>query len=365
MKNRQPVYYGDYLQLKKILEAQATESEKYGKAAHDETLFIIIHQTYELWFKQIIHELRSCLELFSHAVVNSNDLCTIFQRLNRVTEIQKILVDQIKVMETMTTLDFMEFRDFLTPASGFQSLQFRLIEAMLGIKPQHRMEMEKQFFMSRMSAEDLGQLKKAEEAMSLFELVEKWLERMPFSQFEDYDFWKEYTQAVSKMLQSDRTIIESNSTLNPLMREVELKQFKATEETFKTLMSESTYKEKQQSGELRINHKAMLSAVFIYLYRDYPALQMPYQILNKLVEIDENFTTWRYRHAQMVHRILGTKIGTGGSSGHEYLKSTTERNKAFIDFFNLPTFLIPKSLTPKLPKNVISQLDFVYDRSQP
>jgi len=88
---------------------------------------------------------------------------------------------------------------------------------------------------------------------------------------------------------------------------------------------------------------------------------MPFKILNSLVEIDEKFTTWRYRHAIMVQRILGTKIGTGGSSGHEYLKSTTERNRAFIDLFNLATFLIPKAMTPELPANIKQQLDIVYD----
>lgn len=108
----------------------------------------------------------------------------------------------------------------------------------------------------------------------------------------------------------------------------------------------------------------MLSAVFIFLYRDYPALQMPFKILNSLIEVDENFTTWRYRHAMMVQRILGTKIGTGGSSGHEYLKSTTERNRTFLDLFNLATFLIPKSAVPKLPEAVRSQLDIVYDSSR-
>lgn len=108
----------------------------------------------------------------------------------------------------------------------------------------------------------------------------------------------------------------------------------------------------------------MLSAVFIFLYRDYPALQMPFRILNSLIEVDEKFTTWRYRHSIMVQRILGTKIGTGGSSGHEYLKSTTERNRAFVDLFNLSTFLLPRSATPPLPQNIIDQLDIVYDSLQ-
>src|SRR5690606_22141717 len=116
MKIQKPVYYGDYLQLPKILNAQDTESEKYGKKAHDETLFIIIHQTYELWFKQILHELDSIREILTKDFVPSTDLATVYGRIERVTKIQQILIDQIQVMETMTTLDFMEFRDFLVPA---------------------------------------------------------------------------------------------------------------------------------------------------------------------------------------------------------------------------------------------------------
>ena len=117
-------------------------------------------------------------------------------------------------------------------------------------------------------------------------------------------------------------------------------------------------------GKVRLSQKAMLSAVFIFLYRDYPALQMPFRILNNLAEIDEKFTTWRFRHSIMVQRILGTKIGTGGSSGHEYLKSTTERNRTFLDLFNLATFLLPRAMTPQLPPHIKNQLDIVYDSFQ-
>src|SRR5690606_18457752 len=134
-----------------------------------------------------------------------------------------------------------------------------------------------------------------------------------------------------------------------------------TKVTFDTLFDSTLYAKWKDSGKTRLSQKALLSAIFIYLYRDLPALQMPFKILNALVEVDEKFTTWRYRHAIMVQRILGTKIGTGGSSGHEYLRSTTERNRAFIDFFNLATFLIPRDSMPKLPQTVKDQLDIVYD----
>lgn len=361
MKIQKPVYYGDYLQLPKILNAQATESEKYGKKAHDETLFIIIHQTYELWFKQILHELDSVREIMQKPFIPSTDLSVIQSRIQRVTTIQQILIDQINIMETMTTLDFMEFRDYLVPASGFQSLQFRLVEATLGIKPQHRMEVEKQFFSSRLKAEDKATLEAAENNVSILELLEAWLERMPFVEFDGFDFWGEYSNAVDKMLKSDEEIISTNPILDNRTRELELKNLKLTEQTFNTLLDSNLFNDWKDAGKVRISQRAMLSAVFIYLYRDYPALQMPFRILNSLVEVDENFTTWRYRHAIMVQRILGTKIGTGGSSGHEYLKSTTERNRAFVDFFNLATFLIPKELTPKLPQNIVDQLDIVYD----
>lgn len=365
MKIQHPVYYGDYLQLPKILNAQDTESAKYGKPAHEETLFIIIHQTYELWFKQIIHELDSVRDIMQQAFVPSTDLSVINSRVERITTIQQILIDQIQVMETMTTLDFMEFRDYLVPASGFQSVQFRLIEATLGIKAHHRMEVEKQFFTSRLSAADKKRLEETEANISIFELVEAWLERMPFSHFDGFDFWGEYSVAVDKMLKHDREIVSKNPALDDRVRAMELKNLDMTQHTFNTLLDSNLYTAWKGEGKVRLSQKAMLSAVFIFLYRDYPGLQMPFKILNNLVEVDENFTTWRFRHAIMVQRILGAKIGTGGSSGHEFLRSTTERNRAFLDFFNLATFLIPKNMTPQLPQNIKDQLDTVYDSFRP
>src|SRR5690606_32253169 len=110
--------------------------------------------------------------IMSKSFVPSTLLSVINARLERILSIQQILIDQIQVMETMTTLDFMEFRDYLVPASGFQSLQFRLVEASLGIKPEHRMEIEKQFFNSRLSPEDRKTLEETESKISVFELLE-------------------------------------------------------------------------------------------------------------------------------------------------------------------------------------------------
>ena len=111
--------YHDYLQIDKLLSAQKLESAERGQAAHDEMLFIIVHQVYELWFKQILTEITSVLGIFNHDRVDEKLMDLIVARLQRVVEIQKLLVDQVRIMETMTPLDFLEFREFLIPASGF------------------------------------------------------------------------------------------------------------------------------------------------------------------------------------------------------------------------------------------------------
>src|SRR5262249_18743512 len=125
---RSALYYGDYLQVDRLLSSQALESSKHGPPVHDEMLFIIVHQAYELWFKQILHEFNRIERDFSANPVDDRALARIVHSLARVHEILKLLVAQLDVLETMTPADFLDFRDYLFPASGSQSLQFRMIE---------------------------------------------------------------------------------------------------------------------------------------------------------------------------------------------------------------------------------------------
>ena len=121
-------YYGDYLGIERLLELQKPLSLREGKLiAHDEMLFIIIHQAYELWFKQILHEITACKEVLSKPSADDDgpDMNVVVHRLKRVVEIWKLLNHQVDVLETMTPLDFLEFRELLHGASGFQSKQFR------------------------------------------------------------------------------------------------------------------------------------------------------------------------------------------------------------------------------------------------
>lgn len=142
--------YGKYLRLDRLLSAQKLESARHGRLAHDEMLFIITHQAYELWFKQILFELDAVQATFARDRVDDRDIGQVTRGLDRVTEILKLVVLQLDVLETMTPLDFLEFRDLLYPASGFQSAQFREIEVRLGLRPEDRLRFDDQPFENRL-----------------------------------------------------------------------------------------------------------------------------------------------------------------------------------------------------------------------
>ena len=135
---------------------------------------------------------------------------------------------------------------------------------------------------------------------------------------------------------------------------------KATEETFQALFDEDMHAKLLESGKFRFSQKALQAALLINLYRDQPLFQLPFQLLTVLGDLDEVLTTWRYRHSLLALRMIGTKIGSGGTSGHQYLLSTVESQKIFSDIFELSTFLIPRSALPPLPDEIRKQLSFSY-----
>ena len=203
----------NYLELEQLLAAQKPRSEALGAPAHEEMLFIIVHQVYELWFKQIIHELHSVVAFFADDKVDARNIGTLVARLDRIIEIQKLLIAQIKVMETMTPLDFLEFRSVLFPASGFQSFQFRVIESLLGLKSDNRLTYSGQPFDSVFEEKQREILRGVSER-TLFDVVAAWLERTPFLQFEGFDFLENYRLAVGKMLATEQANILDTNYLN-------------------------------------------------------------------------------------------------------------------------------------------------------
>ena len=353
-------YYKDYLGLNKILDSQNLISDEFDQHAHDEMLFIVTHQVYELWFKQIIYELDSILRMFSVKNIDESNIGTSISRLNRIIEIQKILVDQIRVLETMTPMDFLDFRDFLVPASGFQSVQFRKIENKLGLLSEKRYSYGGENYKSYLNKSDNKEVHKSEDGNSLFVLIEKWLERTPFLNWGKTSFWNEYETAVKKMLSDDRGIIETNKKLSDNEKKKYLNEYKKTEKSFGVVLNEKEHSKLVESGSWRLSYKATQAALLILLYRDQPILHNPYLLITKLADVDELFTTWRYRHVLMVSRMIGKKIGTGGSTGSSYLSDTAQKHRIFSDLSELTTFLIPRSALPELPKEIKDELNFYF-----
>lgn len=243
----QAVTYATYLKVDELLALQQPRSDG---PEHDEMLFIIIHQVYELWFKQMLHEASQL-----QAALESGDRWVALAALNRMRTILKTLVSQVDILETMTPVAFGSFRARLDAASGFQSVQFRELEVALGRRPAHLIERlpagaARDGLMARMGRP------------SVYDSFLRFLAG--------------HGQAVPRaLLERDYSVaLEPNPEIQALL------------------------------VHIYHNDKAMMS------------------VCERLVDLDEGLQEWRYRHVKMVERTIGGKMGTGGSSGVEYLKST-------------------------------------------
>lgn len=358
-----PLYYHNYLGLDKILSAQSPRSAEVAgpeNAAHDEMLFIIIHQTYELWFKQVLHELDDACALLNAPELSEKDLSVVVSRLRRCAEIFKVLVSQLGILETMTPLSFLDFREYLYPASGFQSLQWRLVEIKLGLRREQRMHYAKTTYDSHLSETHAGAAREAEGERSLFDLVDSWLSRTPFLQTQTYDFWTEYQRCVVNLHEVQREEINADANMPPEVRAKRLEEIQGSQDSFTEFFNQEKYQEQLDSGRRRLSYSATKAAIMIQLYQEEPVFQLPFQLLTCLLDIDELLTSWRHRHSMMVHRMLGMKVGTGSSSGYNYLRMTATKHKVFTDFFDLSMFLVPRSDLPELPRELVNLIRFHY-----
>lgn len=342
--------YSEYLQLDKILSAQQELSSIEQKPAHDEMLFIITHQTYELWFKQILHELKLINNILSQDVVPERSLPIMTRGTRRVTKIFKLINQQIDILETMTPMDFLDFRSFLGNSSGFQSAQFRELEVLLG-----REFTPNEGVFANLTNEQNQFFESFANTKSLLANVNRWLEDMPFLEYEDFSFWSAYEQTTNEMLNNKLSGKYGYAEL--VNNEQQQQQISSAAQSFSKLLDTNN---NDSDWPHRISKRAMLSALFISLYRQEPILYLPYVLLSSLIDIDEQLTIWRQRHVMMVQRMMGNKIGTGGSSGHAYLYSTIEKGRVFSDLYQLGNFFIPNSQLPKLPDSLKKSLGYCF-----
>jgi tryptophan 2,3-dioxygenase len=243
------VTYSTYLKLDELLEQQKPLSNE-----HDEMLFIVIHQVYELWFKEMLHELD-----YLKGLLERRDDMRAQHTLKRVLTILKVVVAQIDVLETMTPLEFLTFRERLESGSGFQSFQFRELEFLLGMRNQAALS------------------RYPEGSPARRRLEQRLAEPSLWDAFLHYLAAKGHTVPASALSRDRSGVVESVPELHPLL---------------------------------------------IHLYKSDPTVRA---LCERLVDLDEGFQEWRYRHVKMVERTIGTRKGTGGSMGAAYLKTTLDR----------------------------------------
>jgi len=292
------------------------------------------------------HEMESIVSIMQKPTINDNsgDIYTVVHRLKRIISIWELGIKQIDVIETMTPLDFLDFRDYLRPASGFQSYQFKMLEAMMGLRFKDRHG--KDFYQKHLRPEHIETIAEIEKQPSLIELVNNWLERMPFFKEE---YWDDYQSA------------NPNKGLkHPFWNDYKLayKETLSPEEGKELQGFDLLFFDREFNSKRRLSAKANRSALFILLYRDYPMLTLPFQLLDALLEIDELMSTWRTRHISMVGRMLGSRMGTGGSAGAAYLKASRDKHYIFNEIADLNSYLIERRRLPKLTAELESRLGF-------
>jgi len=372
MKQEKPLYYSDYLELEKILTAQHPKSaSQLTIPAHDETLFIIVHQAFELWFLQIRHELKSVIEYLSKDTIDDNGegMTRIVERLNRIIKILKLINSQFDILETMQPLDFLEFRGLLNPASGFQSKQFRLIESMLGLQMNSR-HMPEHYKNSGthhggFSGDDIEEITETEKGLTLLQGLKSWLSRMPFFKGE---LWSNYELMYPSNIVSENKFASDYFNIYDQLQKENRDNILAISgaDSEKKIKAQTDYinsiatfrKLFLESGSDTFNSNELSSAMFIMLYRQSPMLRLPFDFINSLVEIDELLSMWRYRHYLVVKKMIGSKPGTGGSPGAAYLLGALQKNNVFSDLTILATYFVERDKLPVLPKEIKDNLNF-------
>ncbi|XP_055342465.1 tryptophan 2,3-dioxygenase-like [Paramacrobiotus metropolitanus] len=333
--------YGEYLRLDSLLSNVDMMSARYlPEPVHDEHLFITTHQTQEMWFKQILFEIDSIRDTFPERDSLDDRQCTtISQRLHRISVIWNVLIEHFTILQTMQPVDFMRFRHLLAPGSGFQSLQFRLIECKLGLTMKQRGNPTA--VCGAFSPPMQSTLTKAISEPSVLDLVNQWLDNMDTA-----DFAAQYTEAVREYLSDEQQQFDQEPDAH--RREMLSRNLAQQKQVFEVVLDRSKYEEEVQTKKRRMSYNAFMSALKITFYRTEQRFQSAYAILTALVDIDSAMSKWRFAHITTAQRMLGSKSGPY-SSGYLYLRSTIgDRYKIFLDLINVSSHLLPEPYIPPL-----------------
>ena len=330
--------YWDMLQVGTLLQIQGGLEHPSGEVPPDELHFVVVHQVYELWFKLILSELREARDHLGRTSVPEVDIPYVVSHLRRVSSVLSLCVEQWNVMETLSPQDFLAFRARLGTASGFQSHQLRMIEMLLGIdEPERRSHLaaadpvDPIDFILRATAdckpESDGafvhkEIAAARTERTFYEALRAWLHRTPIDG-------------------STPDTLDDSARIEAFLEAFIVRSSKPTEARDWLFAVDAAGLPDQRLRRIRA------AVLFIESYRALPLLAWPRLLLDTVVEVEQQFTLWRARHARMVERVIGKRPGTGGSDGVAYLDRTA-RYRIFKDLWEVRGFLLPESELPPL-----------------
>lgn len=347
-----PTTYWDYIRVEDLLRLQGGLDDDESRLTDHEVLFITVHQVFELWFKLALRELTTLRDLFAQDPVPESSLAGAAAGLDRLTRIFGIAAAHFDLVETLNTRDYLDFRDKLFPASGFQSAQMREIEVLLGMRDEDRLGLGAEGRYLEALKDPGGSpspaLERVERRLddqpTLLGALGRWLARTPIrgsrpGAGDDAavvdGFLHDYLAALEAALgRTVDTVLAAGAGGAEAVRARYAEEF---EQARAFLLPED-----------RVLRRIRAAVLFVESYRELPLLAWPRKVLEGLLAFEQAVVVFRQRHARMVERVIGRRVGTGGSSGVDYLDQTAVVYRVFKDLWAVRTFQLRREDLPPL-----------------
>ena len=358
MKRARPTNYWDYIKVEDLLGLQSGLERSDEQLANDEVLFITVHQVFELWFKLVLREMKSARDLFMADPVAEQQLSDAARSLHRIGTIFRMAQQHFEVMETLTTREYLAFRDKLMGASGFQSAQLREMEILFGLEEADRiplgLEGDYKKALRSFGGGSSPALKRVQRSLrdvpTLKSAIESWLYRTPIdgSGPGEKASRRNLDRFVERFLAAHAKCVDAARDRALSLEWGKADTARLAERYDKEKRDARNFLEpsREQGGD--VTRRIRCAMIFIETYRELPLLAWPREILDALVEVEQLFVVFRQRHARMVERVIGRRTGTGGSAGVDYLDQTALRYRVFRDLWAVRTLQVPRSAAPKL-----------------
>lgn len=353
--------YWDYIRVEQLLRLQDGVNASEQDLSNDEVRFIVIHQIDELWFKLILREMVTARDLFKQTHVPEDALAGAVQGLKRITISLDMAAQHFRLMETMRTQDYLMFRDKLNPASGFQSAQMREVEVLMGLPDEDRIPFGKEgSYLDALKSHDgtpspahARVVNRIKDLPTLRTAVRQWLQRTPIQgsvpgDTGDEDVVAEWTaQYYHGHEQLHERALEHAVKVQALAKDDEERLRQRYQGQLRGA------KRHLEAEDVAVDDRAFVrrlraAILFVDSNRELPLLSWPGHVVDALIECEQSMLVFRQRHARMVERVIGRRVGTGGSDGVEYLDQTALKYRVFTEIWGARTLVLPPDLCPKV-----------------